>query len=355
MVFADDVRFTRVQKSLALVTTANGVGSGFVVEMAGKKYLVTNDHVLRGGRPFSARLISGAKLKTVGVEIANARDLVRLPLADGESVPALSVSPAAPHIGASVEVYGNSDGAAVVTSISGRIVGVGPEVVETDAEFVRGNSGSPVVLADGTVAAVATYAIRSPEPADWLKKDTRFTEVRRFGVRLTGVDWIPMSEKDYFIRVNYLADLETFCRDVYALYFTDTYYSRQTGKHFYNSRQEQTRYRVCKEFPTWLDDLVDGFHTVLKRSAFSAAAGARIRSGFNSPRTRQYQRRTGRDEYDRAVYKVNSDLDEYIAGKGRKLLPRINRLVNKNDWKTEGMKEEARFWLSIFRALAVPE
>lgn len=354
-IFADSRLFTKVQKSLALIKTANGVGSGFLVEMDGRKYLITNDHVLRGGQPFSAYLISGTVIKTEGIEVANTRDLVRLPISENQQISTLVPSTKDLGIGDSISVFGNSDGAAVVTSIYGKIIGVGPEVIETDAKFIRGNSGSPIILADGSVVAIATYATLNPKPADWIKQNTRFSEVRRFGVRLTGVKWIPMTEKDYFVRINHLADLETFCHDIYALYYTSMYYNKSTKKHCYNSSKEVYRYRVCKDFSHFLDDLINGVHSVLQRSAFKATANARIKGGFNSPKIRRYQHRTGQSEYDRAMNKVTADLNNYIAKKGRKLLPRLNKLVHENDWKSERMKTEAESWLYIFHVLAVPE
>ncbi len=211
-----------VQKSMVIIETARGRGSGFILNMQGRKYLVTNDHVLRGGLPFRATLIDGTRLVTARVEVENTRDLVRLPLLKSDRLAALRLASRDPLIGEPVGVFGNSDGASVVTGIPGRILGIGPAAIEVDARFVQGNSGSPIVLADGSVVGVATFVTLSPQARDWVKRGTRFSNVRRFGVRFNGVRWVPMKDEEYVVRADYLADLETFCRDVLALYYTVT-------------------------------------------------------------------------------------------------------------------------------------
>jgi len=354
-VVAQDPIADKVQQSFALVKTANGVGSAFIVEMDGKKYLVTNDHVMRGGRPFSVRLISGGKIETTGIEVANTRNLVRLPLAEGQDLPALTITGSTPRMGTRVGVYGNSDGAAVMTALTGKINGVGPEVVEISAKFVRGNSGSPIVLPDGTVAAVATFATLNPEPDDWTKKGTRFSKVRRFGVRLTGVKWVPLTEDAYFARIDHLVDMQTLCHDVYALYFTNTYFDKQKGMNVYSSHQQAERYRTCKDFPRFLEDLLDGFYSTVKRSALLAKKQAGSKSSMNARMSRHGGENQEGAELNYARARVGASLTRYMEGAGKKLLPRLSRLALKNDWKTEAMKSEAEFWLNVFKAFAVPE
>ena len=89
-------------------------------------------------------------------------------------------------IGDDVLVLGNSQGSGVVTEISGKVTGIGPELVEVDAKFVAGNSGSPIIhVKTGKVIALATFAVI--RKLDTLGKDSQFTEIRRFGYRLDTV------------------------------------------------------------------------------------------------------------------------------------------------------------------------
>ena len=48
-------------------------------------------------------------------------------------------------VGAPVTVPGNSLGAGVTLQINGKLLGIGPALVEVDAKFVPGNSGSPII------------------------------------------------------------------------------------------------------------------------------------------------------------------------------------------------------------------
>lgn len=189
--------FDRVKNCLAIIKAGDGAGTGFLVKLDGKVWLVTNEHVLRGGAPFSATLPDGRSLKfSPTIEVAENRDLVRL-LVIGECE-ALEWFPAPPKQNQKIHVYGNSDGGGVLTTgIDGRVLGVGSDRIEVNAQFVEGNSGSAILDSKGRVLAVATYAERWNEPGKWIKAGTRFNEIRRYGVRLNGVKWEKIPWKTY--------------------------------------------------------------------------------------------------------------------------------------------------------------
>ena len=190
--------FDRVKNCLAIIKTGNGAGTGFLVKMDGKVWLVTNEHVLRGGVPFSATLPDGRSLKfSPTIEVAANRDLARL-LVEGD-YEALEWFPEPAKRNQKVYVYGNSDGGGVLTDLDGRVSGVGNDRIEVTVSFVHGNSGSAVLDSKGRVLAVATYATRRNDPKDWVSKGTRFNDgaVRRFGVRLNGVKWEKVPWKTY--------------------------------------------------------------------------------------------------------------------------------------------------------------
>jgi hypothetical protein len=78
---------------------------------------------------------------------------------------------------------GNSLGSDVVTEIPGKVTGVGPDLIEVDAKFVHGNSGSPIVhVKTGKVLAIATFVVARKLSS--LDRDSNFDEIRRFGFRL---------------------------------------------------------------------------------------------------------------------------------------------------------------------------
>jgi len=76
----------------------------------------------------------------------------------------------------------------VVKTLTGRIVGIGPNLVEVDAPIVPGNSGSPIIdLKTGNVVGVATYTVTRESDDLTTKKKAPQVEVRRFGYRIDNV------------------------------------------------------------------------------------------------------------------------------------------------------------------------
>ncbi len=203
--------FNQVSPSLAIITAGTSTGSGFICDISGKIRLVTNEHVLRNGRPISATLISGQKLRLGStIHLADDLDLAIIDIIETNDISYLTLSSKQPQIGEHIYVFGNSDGGGVATSLEGGIIGVGPDRVEIDAAFVLGNSGSPIILSDGTVFAVATYIQRSSDPKDWVKKGTRFKDTRRFGLLLSNRTWIPTTPKEYFSQITMFEDVMTY-------------------------------------------------------------------------------------------------------------------------------------------------
>lgn len=203
---------------VAIVESRLGSGTGFLVRTEDAVWLYTNEHVLRGGLPVKARLMNGLGLKIRELQIAQDRDVARIKI---EGVyPGFRIADKMPEIGVSVSVVGNSDGAGVGTLLTGRVLGVGPEEVEVSAEFVPGNSGSPIIEHGGDVIAVATYVTRGKTGSDWTKAGTRFEQVRRFGVRMDGVLWKSVDWKKYDAQAKLLTSVNTFMDVMYFACFS---------------------------------------------------------------------------------------------------------------------------------------
>ena len=168
-------------------------GSGFVAKMDGKMYLFTNQHVVFGADRISFKTVDGKILKPRGVELSKSRDIVRLLLSD--DVEGFEVSRRV-SMGAPVAVFGNSEGGGVATELYGKTMGLGADLVEVSAEFVAGNSGSPVLDSDQRVVGIASY-VRFARPSR-MSKGTRFeNKTRRFCYRLSGCDWIKVDWRSY--------------------------------------------------------------------------------------------------------------------------------------------------------------
>ena len=179
--------FAGAKNKLAVISTGSHAGTGFLVRDGGRTWLYTNAHVVRDRPYVKATMLDGTTLTLGAREYAVGRDFARFPVA--ANLPALELRSGMPDVGERVTVLGNSDGRGVITELKGRVLGVGPTEIEIDATFTAGNSGSPVLDAKGRVIAVASYLRNCRNDADWSKKNTRFNGVRRFALRLQGVQW----------------------------------------------------------------------------------------------------------------------------------------------------------------------
>jgi len=318
-----------------------GSGSGFICQMNGKKYLITNEHVTRGGQPFSAILLDGRKLSFQSIEVADDRDLARLEITES-TVKGLTVSAKTQNINDPVFVFGNSAGSGVATSLSGKILGIGPVEVETDAPFVAGNSGSPIVDQNGEVIAVATSATLHSDPSDWVKQGTRFTNVRRFGVKIDGAPWKLFNQQDYFIRTHALIDIKTFCVDLYNLRFTDSFIDTIAFRYNYNFVIEKKRYLYFPNFCKILSDAAVSFNKALDAED---EAISRIEIAARDPYAinAMPSRSTG-------IMLANQAKERHVAAY-KKVYTDVYSLLSQNNWLTKSMKKDAEYWLEVVKII----
>ncbi|MFZ4681924.1 MAG: S1 family peptidase [Terrimicrobiaceae bacterium] len=177
------------QDRLVVVKGEKGTGSGFVCRFDdGKTYLLTNAHVLSSNPQPTFATMGGASLEPGEAALGVDSDIFRGILVEG--VPAfdmLTEADGAVNIGDAVAVLGNAEGAGVIKVLEGKIVGLGPNLVEVDAPFVPGNSGSPIIhVPTGKVIGIATYLlIRKVDSG--LPGVEAAPVVRRFGYRLDKV------------------------------------------------------------------------------------------------------------------------------------------------------------------------
>jgi hypothetical protein len=193
--------------SLVIVKGERSAGSGFVCTVDGRRYLISNLHVVAGNLTNTYTTVRGSKLAVSNLEVAAEADLVRMLVSSG-NCRGLTISARESVIGDPVTVYGNSQGANVATRLSGTVCGVGPDLLEVTAEFVHGNSGSPILDAQNEVVGVATFALKLTP--DSLSTNT-FSAIRRYGVKLSSVmpgEWISILHTNAFKQYALLEDLE---------------------------------------------------------------------------------------------------------------------------------------------------
>ncbi len=142
------------------------LGSGFIIDPAG--IIVTNRHVVVGGRMVRVKLADGREVeaKVIGMDAATDIALLRV---NAGTLPALKLAATAGvSVGDPAIAIGNPFGlgqsvTAGIISARARTLENDPYIdfLQTDAAINHGNSGGPLLSADGTVIGI-TSAILSP-------------------------------------------------------------------------------------------------------------------------------------------------------------------------------------------------
>jgi serine protease Do len=144
-----------------------GLGSGFIVESSG--YIITNNHVVSGAEKVVVKLLSGNeyKAKVLGTDPPTDLALVKI---DADNLPTLEFGDSDMlKVGQWVIAIGNPFGLTStvtvgVVSAKGRS-GIGIEdyedFIQTDAAINLGNSGGPLLSADGKVIGINTAIVSS--------------------------------------------------------------------------------------------------------------------------------------------------------------------------------------------------
>lgn len=207
--------------SVNLVSGEKSSGSGFVLRNGFRKCVVTNQHVLLGAKSFTMQTAAGTVLRPKSIALGKSQDIAEVTFVCAEGVtepPGFELALNEPSLGSDILVLGNSQGAGVVTGEAGSVLGLGPDLIEVSAKFVAGNSGSPILNPAGNVLGIATFASRNGQ--DWVAQNSRYTNVRRFGVRLqwdaypefTATTW-----QEFTADGNLLSDLDHYGYDLYLM------------------------------------------------------------------------------------------------------------------------------------------
>lgn len=158
--FADIVE--RGIPAVVEVTVGQGGGTGFVISDAG--HIVTNHHVIEGGREIAVRLASGRTYTALVVGSDPKTDIAVLRIDVEEPVESLRFGDSdRARVGDWVIAIGNPfgfGGSVSVGVISGRSRDIreGPydDYIQTDAAINFGNSGGPLLNVEGEVIGVNT-------------------------------------------------------------------------------------------------------------------------------------------------------------------------------------------------------
>jgi len=243
---ADFVKANR--SNLVFVTTADGAGSGFIANTATGTFLVTNAHVAAGAKGATFKTLNGTQVQIGTPAVAVGHDIFRMALPPVEmALRIMSGVDENAAIGDEVVVLGNAEGAGVINTITGKIVGIGPNLVEVSAPFQPGNSGSPIIhLKTGKVIGVATYlTIREFDSAT--KERVKEPIVRRFGYRLDSVKiWQPVNWPLFYAQAAEMDSVEKLTNDLVA-------FLRDLGKEGHVTRGASANPAIKNRVDQWID------------------------------------------------------------------------------------------------------
>ena len=167
-------------------------GNGVIIQMEGKPYLLTNQHIILGAEKIRFTTASGERLAPRQVELSNSRDLVRLALGDGSQ--GLPFSGKA-KMNTPIAIFTGGDGKEQKVE-HGKIIGIGGGKLEVSAEFDDSSNGAPALNAKKEVVGITTYSREFSKHA--MKSGTRFdNKTRHFCCRIGKGDWVAVNWKTY--------------------------------------------------------------------------------------------------------------------------------------------------------------
>ena len=169
---AENSAVAAVQKvGPAVVTVINrsaqGIGSGSGVIVSTEGYIITNNHVVEGGRALAVVFADNSRREAelIGTDPLNDIAVIRV---EGELPAVATIGDAAVlqpgetvlAIGSPLGNFRNSVTAGVVSALN-RSVGSMEGLIQTDAAINSGNSGGPLINLRGEVVGINTLVVRN--------------------------------------------------------------------------------------------------------------------------------------------------------------------------------------------------
>lgn len=203
-----------LETSVFIVKTDKKTGTGFLVGFDGADFFISNLHVVNGALSLEVYNHKGTKVELPKeVEVNLNEDLFRFKVQDKKGVQLATSS----KIGETVTAYGNSQGSNVLTESKGKVLGVGPDIIEVSCDIVQGNSGGPILNENGQVVGIATFL--TYEENKWLE-GSRFSNVRKFALKIKdGQRWCTMPLESFLKDSEILMKMEESLEQIVEIAF----------------------------------------------------------------------------------------------------------------------------------------
>lgn len=187
---------TEQMEGIVLIDGDEGTATGFMTQIKGVDFVVTNQHVLGENKKIILKNLHGEVVPVLQIFGAVGSDIAIMRIAKGQGKLKLAEDVLkSVKIGDKIVVVGNRLGGGVATQTSGHVLGVGPTRIEVNANFEPGNSGSPIfATGSNEVVGVATYAETRRAAVEESASSNSFgsaspskVDKRWFGYRLDGI------------------------------------------------------------------------------------------------------------------------------------------------------------------------
>lgn len=299
---------------VVLIKGKAGAGSGFIINLKGRKFLASNAHVLAGVRAptFAPLDRSLLKLKPGAASVAVGHDIILLEVLEGGTgMPLVESFETEVKVNDAIAVYGNTGGGDVVTVIKGKLLGLGPDRIEINAAIEHGNSGSPIIHErTGKVIGIATYATTD----DLLSGEQ---QVRRFGYRLDSVkQWQAVDWARFYAEADQLEKMQATTTDLKKAFLElNGLNLRRTKARKFAYETLAIREALDKFFATVVDAQSQADANRARNNLLGALRGA-TQPGPTTPKpTFQYE------HFRRQSLAEENDRGELLKGFGRILQP----------------------------------
>ncbi|MCH7224551.1 serine protease [Haloferula sp. A504] len=180
------------ERAVLMLNSGDSRSTAFLGRSAGRTYIYTAAHSITS-TDFSLLSFRGDELPVhSNPEVVTGEaghDLIRFPFRDSAQTFLEFASREKIEEKPEVFALGDSGAEDILSTLPGRIQGVGPHKIEVDCEFIPGNSGGPIVTKEAKVVGVVSYA--TSNSSIWAKNTQH--EVRRFAwIPADNLEWVPV-------------------------------------------------------------------------------------------------------------------------------------------------------------------